>query len=84
MFGLHGTLMPRTGRCWGVKSVIPGMGNGGTSSVHQPQIAPLRWGRTAAPEGDCRERSWEQLTAVNSLLSLNSTASAGARWEQQV
>lgn len=36
MFGLHGQLMPSTGQCWGVKSVIPGMGDGETSSGSSP------------------------------------------------
>ena len=40
MFGLHGQLMPCTDRCWGVKSVIPGMGDGETSLGSSSSSAP--------------------------------------------
>lgn len=66
------------------------MGDGETSSGSSPSGAPAP--DCFSPMGlngcsqrrGCGECSWEQLTAMNSLLSLNSSASAGARWEQQV
>lgn len=90
VFGLLGQLMPFAGQCRGAKSVILGMGDGETSSGSSPSGAPAPdcsslLGPNACPEGEvARSAPKEQLTAMSLLLSLNSSASAGARWEQQV
>lgn len=85
MFGLHGQLMPCTGRCWGVKSVVPGMEDGETSSGPSAPDCSSLLGLNGSSRGrGCRESSREQLTAMNLLLSLNSSVSAGARWKQQI
>jgi len=90
MFGFDGRLMPCTGRCRGVRSIVPGTGDVETSSGSSPSGAPaLGFFSPLGPSG-CSRRSGcgdcfqEQIAATSSFLSLNSSASVRARFGENM